>query len=195
MMDRVIYAYGIHEDLDYTLFRPFNWLGPKMDDVYAPKEGSSRAVIQFISNILYQRPIKLMDGGKQRRCFTYVEEGVDGLMRIIENKKGCATRQIFNLGNPKNDYSIKDVAHLLIKVMGEYPSHAHLAKVAKVEIVDAEKFFGEHYQDVSARVPSIKNAQKHLGWTPVVDLETALKKTLDYHLLENPQEIKLSSTN
>ena len=52
LMDRVIYAYGIHENLDYTLFRPFNWLGPKMDDVYAPKEGSSRAVIHFISNVL-----------------------------------------------------------------------------------------------------------------------------------------------
>jgi nucleoside-diphosphate-sugar epimerase len=195
MMDRVIYAYGIHENLDYTLFRPFNWLGPKMDDVYAPKEGSSRAVIQFISNILYQRPIKLMDGGKQRRCFTYVEEGVDALIKIIENKNGCASRQIFNVGNPKNDYSIKDVADILIEVMSEYPSHAHLAKAAKVEVVDAEKFFGEHYQDVSARVPSIANAQKHLGWTPVVDLKTALKHTLDYHLIENPQEIKLTPSN
>jgi nucleoside-diphosphate-sugar epimerase len=70
-----------------------------------------------------------------------------------------------------------------------------LAKAAKVEVVDAEKFFGEHYQDVSARVPSIANAQKHLGWTPVVDLKTALKHTLDYHLIENPQEIKLTPSN
>ena len=40
LLDRVIYAYGIHENLDYTLFRPFNWLGPKMDDVFSEKEGA-----------------------------------------------------------------------------------------------------------------------------------------------------------
>lgn len=190
LMDRVIYAYGIHENLDYTLFRPFNWLGPKMDDVYAPKEGSSRAVIQFISNVLYQRPIKLMNGGTQRRCFTYVEEGVDALMRIIENKDGKASRQIFNVGNPKNDYAIVDVAHLVVSMVKEYPAYKHLAEKAVIEVVNAEEHFGKHYEDVSARVPSIKNAQEKLGWNPVTDLRSALKHTLDYHLLENPQEIK-----
>ncbi len=190
MMDRVIYAYGIHGDLDYTLFRPFNWLGPKMDDVYAEKEGSSRAVIQFISNVLYGRPLKLMDGGKQRRCFTYVNEGVDALIKIIENKDGCASHQIFNLGNPKNDLSIAEVAETIVDMMKEYPNFSHLAEKAKIETVDAAKHFGKHYEDVSARVPSIKNAQKHLGWTPKVTFKEALKATLDYHLLENPQEIK-----
>jgi nucleoside-diphosphate-sugar epimerase len=190
LMDRVIYAYGIHENLDYTLFRPFNWLGPKMDDVYAPKEGSSRAVIQFISNVLYQRPIKLMDGGTQRRCFTYVEEGVDALMRIIENKNGQASRQIFNVGNPKNDYAIKDVAAMVVEAIKQYPAYKHLADKAIIETVDAQQHFGKHYEDVSARVPSIKNAKEKLGWNPVVDLKGALKSTLDYHLLENPQEIQ-----
>ena len=138
LMDRVIYAYGIHEDLDYTLFRPFNWLGPKMDDVYAPKEGSSRAVIQFISNVLYGRPIKLMDGGKQRRCFTYVEEGVDMLMRIIENKGGKASKQIFNVGNPNNDHSIAEVAEMVVNAIKEYPDFKHLAEQATIETVDAQ---------------------------------------------------------
>ncbi len=192
MMDRVIYAYGIHEDLDYTLFRPFNWLGPKMDDVYAQKEGSSRAVIQFISNVLYGRPLKLMDGGKQRRCFTYVNEGVDALIKIIENKKGCASRQIFNLGNPKNDLSIAEVAETIVGMIKEYPNFSHLAKKVKIEKVDAAEHFGKHYEDVSSRVPSIKNAQEHLGWTPKTTFKEMLKATLDYHLLENPQEIKES---
>ena len=42
LLDRVIYAYGVRDGVDYTLFRPFNWIGPKLDDVLEPKEGSSR---------------------------------------------------------------------------------------------------------------------------------------------------------
>lgn len=190
MLDRVIYAYGIHEDLDYTLFRPFNWLGPKMDDVFAKKEDSSRAIIQFISNILYQRPIKLMDGGKQRRCFTYVEEGVDALMLMIENKDQKASKRIFNVGNPKNNLSIHEAAHEVISVMKEYEKYAHLAEKAQIEIVDSQKHFGSHYEDVKARVPSIKSIQTHLNWTPTASFREILKRTLDYHLVQNPGEIK-----
>jgi nucleoside-diphosphate-sugar epimerase len=52
LLDRVIYAYGVRDGLDYTLFRPFNWIGPKLDDVMEPKEGSSRLFTQFISNVI-----------------------------------------------------------------------------------------------------------------------------------------------
>ena len=76
LLDRVIYAYG-EQGLSYTLFRPFNWIGPHLDDVDSPKEGSSRVLTQFLHNILYGRPIKLVDGGTQRRSFTYISDGID----------------------------------------------------------------------------------------------------------------------
>ncbi len=75
LLDRVIYAYGVRDNLDYTLFRPFNFIGPNLDNVEEPKEGSSRVFTQFLSNVLYRRPIKLVDGGQpeallhlHRRC-------------------------------------------------------------------------------------------------------------------------------
>jgi nucleoside-diphosphate-sugar epimerase len=191
LLDRVIYAYGIHRDLDYTLFRPFNWLGPKMDDVFSEKEGNSRAVIQFISNILYGRPIKLMDGGKQRRCFTDVEEGVDALMRMIENKDGAASKRIFNIGNPNNNLSMAEAAHEVVTIMKEYPQYKERAENAKIESVDSQKHFGTHYEDVQARVPAIKNAQTHLGWTPKTPFTEILRKTMDYHFIQNPGKIKV----
>ena len=52
LLDRVIYAYGQQEGLRFTLFRPFNWIGPKLDNILEPKEGSSRVLTQFIGNIL-----------------------------------------------------------------------------------------------------------------------------------------------
>lgn len=190
MLDRVIYAYGVHENLDYTLFRPFNWLGPKMDDVFAKKENSSRAIIQFINNILYQRPIKLMDGGKQKRCFTFIGDGISALIRMIENKDGCATQRIFNIGNPNNNLSIADAADEVISVMKEYEKYAHLAEKAKIETVAAAKHFGAAYEDVKERIPSIESARKHLDWAPTKTFREIIKNTLDYHLVKNPGTIE-----
>jgi nucleoside-diphosphate-sugar epimerase len=117
----VIYAYGNHEGLQYTLFRPFNWIGPKLDSIHTAKEGSSRVLTQFLYNILAGEPIQLVDGGNQRRSFTYVEDGIECLMRIIENKDGCASGGIFNIGNPENDLSVKELAEKLIALVMESP--------------------------------------------------------------------------
>lgn len=184
LLDRVIYAYGQQRGLDYTLFRPFNWLGPKLDRINDQKEGNSRVVTQFISDILFHGEIKLVDGGKQRRSFTYIDDGIEALVRIIENKDKAASQQIFNIGNPQNDVSIGELAHLILEVFKEYPSHRHLAERTKVTNIEASTHFGQGYQDLGFRVPSIKNAHTRLGWMPKVDLRTALKHTLDYHLCE-----------
>ena len=189
MLDRVIYAYGIHEGLDYTIFRPFNWLGPKMDDIFAKKENSSRAIIQFINNILYQRPIKLVDGGEQKRCFTYIGDGVNALIKMIENKNDCASQRIFNIGNPENNLSMKDAAAELVAVMKEYEKYCHFAEKADIQTVSSEQHFGKSYEDVSERVPSINNAKQHLDWAPTKNFREIIKSTYDYHLVKNPGEI------
>lgn len=101
LMDRVIAAYGQQEGLDYTLFRPFNWIGAGLDSIHTPKEGSSRVITQFLGHIVRGEPIKLVDGGAQKRAFTYITDGIEALVKIIDNKDGKATRQIYNIGNPK----------------------------------------------------------------------------------------------
>ena len=74
----------MQEGLDYTLFRPFNWIGPKLDNVFEAKEGSSRLFTQFISNVIFQKPIQLVDGGKQSRSFTFIDDGVEGDLMTVE---------------------------------------------------------------------------------------------------------------
>lgn len=190
MLDRVIWAYGKHENLSFTLFRPFNFVGPKLDDITAPKEGSSRVLTQFAHNIINGKPIKLVDGGKQERSFTFIDDGIDCLMKIIENKDGCAEGKIFNIGNPYMQFSIKELADMLIEMIGSYEGYADIAKAAKIELVSSEEYYGKGYQDVSRRVPSIKQADELLGWKPKTDLRTALKLTLDYHLLKKDYELE-----
>ena len=182
LLDRVIYAYGEKEGLNYTLFRPFNWIGAKLDSILTPKEGSARVLTQFIGNILRGQDIHLVDGGLQRRTFTYIDDGIDGLIKIIERRSDQSNRQIFNLGNPKNDFSIRELAEMLIKQIKHYPEYQHMAEKTKIIDVSSTQYYGEGYQDVSTRVPSIQAAKEKLDWTPQYDMQTALKLTLDYHL-------------
>ena len=182
LLDRVIYAYGVRDGVDYTLFRPVNWIGPKLDEVFEPKEGSSRLFTQFISNVIFKKPLQLVDGGRQSRSFTFIDDGVDALLRIIENKDGCASRQIFNLGNPRNNVSVAELARMIIAEFGNFPEYAAHAAKAKTVVVPSGKYFGKYYQDIQRRVPSIANAKRQLGWTPKVNLRRAIRLTLDYHL-------------
>ncbi len=70
LLDRVIWAYGEKDGLRFTLFRPFNWMGPRLDSLNSARIGSSRAITQLILNLVEGSPIKLIEGGKQKRCFT-----------------------------------------------------------------------------------------------------------------------------
>jgi len=182
LLDRVIHAYGMKEGLKYTLFRPFNWIGPKLDNILEPKEGSSRVLTQFIGNILRGKDIQLVDGGAQRRSFTYIDDGIDALIRIIENRDNLADSRIFNIGNPNNDVSIRELAETLIRLIKTYPKYAKLAENVKLVAVKSGEYYGEGYQDIQTRVPSVKNMERYLGWKPTTDLPTGLRKTLDYHL-------------
>jgi len=183
LMDRVIHAYGKHKDLDYTLFRPFNWYGPRLDNVFNPKPGGSRVLTQFIGNILRGENINLVNGGSQQRCMTYIGDGIDALIRIIENKNNCAHKRIFNIGNPDENISIRTLAEMLVgSISQDYPKYADKAKSVQLVDIDAKAYYGEGYQDVSLRVPLIRHAREQLGWQPTVGMADGLKKTLDFYL-------------
>lgn len=194
LLDRVIYAYGFQHGLRYTLFRPFNWIGPKLDSIFAAKEGSSRVLTQFIGDILFKGEIVLVDGGLQKRSFTDIDDGVAALIKIIENKDGCADNRIFNIGNPKNNVTIKELAETLVRLIKTYPDYKAIADKVKITGVSSEGHYGKHFQDVTNRVPSIKNAKTYLDWAPSIDLETSIKKTLDYHLKNAQIDLQESSS-
>ncbi|GAB7128890.1 bifunctional UDP-4-keto-pentose/UDP-xylose synthase [Silvimonas sp. JCM 19000] len=179
LMDRVIHAYGMEAGLNYTLFRPFNWIGAGLDNIHTPKEGSSRVITQFLGHIARGETIKLVDGGHQKRAFTYIDDGIDALMKIIENKDGIATGQIYNIGNPTNNYSVRDLASMMVDLAKQYPEYADgVAKVQVVETTSAE-YYGKGYQDVQNRVPKIDNTKTDLNWAPSTSMADALKGIFD----------------
>jgi nucleoside-diphosphate-sugar epimerase len=179
LMDRVIHAYGMMQGLDYTLFRPFNWIGSGLDNLNSTKEGSSRVITQFFGHMVRGEPIKLVDGGRQKRAFTYIDDGIDALMKIIDNRGGVASGKIYNIGNPKNNYSVKDLAEMMLKLAREYPEYRDNAKKVKLVKTTATQYYGKGYQDVQNRVPRIADTMKDLGWKPRVDMREALKLIFD----------------
>jgi len=184
LLDRVIWAYGNRGELDFTLIRPFNWIGPRLDSLETAKEGSSRVVTQFIASIVTNEPIVLVDGGKQSRSFTYIDDGIDGIMKIIENSGGVASGKIFNLGNPANNCTIRELANKLISMFKQHPAYRVFGSHPQIIVQDADTYYGKNYQDIYTRVPSIKNAGEILGWEPKVNLDDALLYTLNSFLDE-----------
>ena len=185
LLDRVIYAYGTRGNFDFTLFRPFNWVGPRLDSLETAKEGSSRVVTQFIAELLLKRTLKLVDGGLQKRCVTYVDDGIGALLKILENKGNLCKNEIINIGHPQNECSVKELAVLLKKIFMSHPDHVHDSKYSEIVEIPSETFYGKGYQDIYSRKPSIAKAQKLLGWTPSIGLEEALKRTVYSFLEEN----------
>ncbi len=179
LMDRVIHAYGMMEGLDYTLFRPFNWIGAGLDNLNAPKEGSSRVITQFFGHMVRGEPIKLVDGGRQKRAFTYIDDGIDALVQIIANPGRIASGKIYNVGNPKNNYSVRELAEMMLKLAREYPEYRDSAKKVKLVNTTATQYYGKGYQDVQNRVPKIAGTMKDLGWKPRVGMPEALKRIFD----------------
>jgi nucleoside-diphosphate-sugar epimerase len=179
LMDRVIWAYGDKEGLDFTLFRPFNWIGAGLDSLATPKEGSSRVVTQFFGHIVRGEKIQLVDGGRQKRAFTYIDDGIDALIAVIANKNGIASRKIYNIGNPKNNISVRELAEQMVKLALDYPEYRDAARKVRIVKTTADRYYGRGYQDMQNRVPKIDNTMRELVWRPRVAMREALKRIYD----------------
>ena len=136
-------------------------------------------VVQYLTwlgNVLRGENIRLVDGGQQRRCFLYVDDAIECLVRILENRDGCADQQIFNVGNPEAEITIAGLARRVIELARGYPGLARAAEAVRCVHVEADRYYGRGYQDMERRKPSIRKARTLLGWSPATDLDTALRK-------------------
>ncbi|SEN23441.1 UDP-4-amino-4-deoxy-L-arabinose formyltransferase / UDP-glucuronic acid dehydrogenase (UDP-4-keto-hexauronic acid decarboxylating) [Pseudomonas sp. ok272] len=188
LLDRVIWAYGA-KGLNFTLFRPFNWMGPRLDRLDSARIGSSRAITQLILNLVEGTPIRLFDGGEQKRCFTDIADGIEALARIVDNDNDACNGQIINIGNPDNEASIRQLGEELLRQFEAHPLRANFPPFAGFRDVESKAFYGAGYQDVEHRKPSIQNAKRLLNWEPTVEMSETIGNTLDFFLREAMLEI------
>lgn len=188
LLDRVIWAYGAQRGLKFSLFRPFNWIGPRLDSLDSARIGSSRAITQLILNLVEGTPILLVDGGKQRRCFTDVDEGIEALWRIVANEGGAAEGGIFNIGNPDNEASIEELAQMVVDAFERHPLRPFYPPFAGFQVIESARYYGNGYEDVQHRRPSIRNAQRSLGWTPAITTRESVERTVDWFLRQHARD-------
>jgi len=174
LLDRVIFALDQREGMRFTLFRPFNWVGPYLDSLEATSEGSSRLITQLIGDSLQRGELTLVDGGHQKRCFTDVRDGVAALKEILLNEN-IAQGKIYNIGNPWNNLSVREVSVLLVDKLKE----RKMVENVDIKVKSSGDFYGAGYQDVSNRVPSINAIGNDLNWTPKYSFTDSLTNILD----------------
>lgn len=171
LLERVIWAHGRHGTLPFTIIRPFNTIGPRMD--YLPGidgEGTPRVLACFMNALLRGQRLPLVNGGQQRRAFMDVSDMVEAVCRVLERPKQ-SNGQIFNLGNPDNDVSIAELARLL---SDSYATLMPEREPASFEVVSAEAVYGPGYDDTQERVPDVSKARQLLGWKPLKSLADTL---------------------
>jgi len=181
LLERVLHAYGLEGRLNYTIIRPFNFIGPKIDYLPGETDGVPRVFSYFMEALLDGTPMRLVDGGNQRRCYTFIRDAVECVSRIVENPGGACDRQIFNIGSPENEVSIRELAVLMRELYARHFAPAG-AKLPEIVDVSAESFYGEGYEDSDRRIPDIEKARRLLGWNPGTSVVEMLMPTMDYYV-------------
>ena len=153
--ETLFFDYHRMNNVDIRVVRIFNTYGPRMH----PNDG--RVVSNFIMQALKDDDITIYGTGEQTRSFCYVDDLLEGIIRLMNKEELIGP---VNIGNP-DEFTIKQLAELVIKLTGSK------SKIVYRELPE---------DDPQQRQPDISLAKSELGWEPTIKLEEGLKKTIEY---------------
>jgi len=163
--------------LNWTVVRPFNFVGPFMD--FMPGidgEGIPRVLANFSTALVRGETLKLVNGGAAKRCFTSVHDAVDFIFSLLTHAD-AGVGQAFNVGNGDNEVSIAELAALMRSVFASVKDVPE-SDVPGVEVVSGEDYYGKGYDDSLRRLPLVAKAENLLGFKAKIPLRTALEESL-----------------
>jgi UDP-glucose 4-epimerase len=168
-------AYWREKKLPTIVVRLFNTVGPRQTGQYG------MVIPTFVKQALANRPITVFGDGRQSRCFCYVRDVVGALIKLMDNEKSVG--QVFNIGSNK-EISIFDLAK---KVKDLTNSESEIV------LVPYDEAYEEGFEDMPRRVPDISKANKHIGFSPTVELEGILKSVIAFHTGQHAQDQRSSA--
>ncbi len=156
-------GFAFHQQfgLEVVIGRFFNTIGPRQTGRYG------MVVPRFVQAALKSESLRIYGTGKQSRCFCYVEDVVDAIVRLMDCSE--ATGRVFNIGSDE-EITIEQLADKIIAITGGK---------SKKEFVSYEVAYGRPIEDMMRRVPCLELINKTLGWRPKTDLNAALRLIAD----------------
>ena len=164
-------AYHKERGVSVVIVRLFNVVGPGQLGRYG------MVIPRFFKSALSGEPIHVYGDGKQVRCFTYIDDIIDILIKLADNKK--ADGEVINLGS-NNQISIKDLAAAVKRIT---------KSSSKIVFEPYHKYYGSHFEDVRKRVPDLTKLKKIIGFTPKTSMQEILEKTMRY-FEKNPEDLR-----
>ena len=174
--------------LRWTVVRPFNFVGPYMD--FMPGidgEGIPRVLANFSTALLRGEPLKLVNGGRAKRCFTSVHDAVDFLFALFnaagqDAGPGTASTagifsQAFNVGNPDNELTVAELAAKMRQIYAKIRG-VDVATLPEPQNVPGEEYYGAGYDDSMRRMPSVEKAERLLGFRASTPIDVCLRESL-----------------
>ncbi len=179
LLERILHAYGLEDALNYTIIRPFNFIGPRIDYLPSGDDGNPRVFSHFLQALKDVSPMRLVNGGYQKRSYTYIDDAIDCLMKIIDNPGGVCDKEIFNIGAPNNEVSIRELA---CKMRDIYQRRwwDGVGPLPELVEVSGDTFYGEGYDDSDRRIPDITKATQLLAWKPRYSLHETVEHSMAY---------------
>ena len=156
-------AYWKEKQLPVVVFRLFNTVGPRQTGRYG------MVIPNFVKQALSGEPITVYGDGTQSRCFTYVSDVVDALVKLAEHPG--AVGQVLNIGNDHEEISILELAQRV---------KARTGSRSAIEMVPYDKAYEEGFEDMPRRVPDLTRIRALLGYEPRVHLDEILDKVAEY---------------
>jgi len=143
-----------------TVLRPFN--------LYGPGQRPNFVVPAFVREVVNGRSPVVYDEGTQTRCFTYITDFIEGVIRASTQEVG--ENEVFNLGGTR-ETRIRDVAETVIDVANSD---------VEPEFIDTDELYGESYEDLERRVPDVSKANQKLNWEAETAFETGVKNLVEW---------------
>jgi len=147
--------------LGVVIARLFNTIGPRQTGQYG------MVVPRFIRAALNDEPLQIYGTGKQTRCFCYVADVVEAVIKLMNSKK--ATGRVYNIGSSE-EISIEALADRIIEITGSK---------SKKQYVPYETAYGQPIEDMMRRVPSIERIRQAVGWQSGTSLDQVLRKIVE----------------
>lgn len=180
-----------------VIIRPQNFFGWDMDwlpgmESNTDKKWIPRLPAMCLNSIIYKSPFNVVLPGTQKRCYTHIDDGVSGILSIVDNFEKCSNYKdgpVFNIGNPYNELTVDDIAKRFgvafnrvykevseLKILEKYKGDTIITP--DIRYVASEELYGKGYEDCERRLFSTDRIYETTGWVPETPITPSINEVV-----------------